>query len=101
MGRIYGRMCRYSRLMGVRGKASQTPYEYAAVLEESIPSGAPMVEHIASLYVRDRFAPRGLDPSGEQQADGAWKTLRPLMRRELVRRVPVLLRSRLRWRRPR
>jgi transglutaminase-like putative cysteine protease len=101
VGRIYRRMCRYSRLMGVRGKASQTPYEYAAVLEENIPSGAPMVERIASLYVRDRFAPGGLDPSGEEQADGAWKGLRPLMRRELVRRVPVLLRSRLRWRWPR
>ena len=98
VGRIYGRMCQYARLMGVGGEASQTPYEYASVLGESMPSGAPMVDHIATLYVQDRFAPHGVDPAGEQEADAAWKKLRPLMRREFVRRVPVLLRSRLRWR---
>ncbi|NIN69392.1 MAG: hypothetical protein GTO63_32850 [Anaerolineae bacterium] len=101
VGRIYGRMCQYARFMGVGAEASQTPYEYASVLGESMPSGAPMVEHIATLYVQDRFAPHGVDLVGEQEADGAWRKLRPLMRRELVRRVPVLLRSRLRWHRRR
>jgi transglutaminase-like putative cysteine protease len=100
-GRIYGRMCRYARLMGLGGEVFQTPYEYASVLAESIPSAAPLVEQIAAVYVRDRFARGGVDPAGEQEADGAWKNLRPLMRRELVRRVPVLLGSRLRWRRDR
>jgi hypothetical protein len=92
---IYGRMCLCGRLIGARAEAWQTPHEYAAVLAESIPPGARLVERIADLYVRDRFSPRGVGPKEEQEAEGAWKVLRPIIWRALTGRGLFLVRSQL------
>ena len=98
---IYRRMCIHGRVLGVRGEASQTPYEYATVLAARVPHGAEQVEQIAALYVRDRFAVSGAGVAEEQEAEGAWRALRPLMWREFVRRVPAFVRSRVPVRRTR
>lgn len=96
--RVYQLMCSYARVLGVRGEFYQTPYEYAAVLASRVPSGAPQVERITGLYVRERFAPHVPGVPEEEAAEEAWRELRPLVRREFLRRVPGLVRSYLRWR---
>jgi transglutaminase-like putative cysteine protease len=96
--RAYRLMCSYARFLGVRGEFYQTPNEYAVVLAERIPSGASHVEHITALFVQERFAPHATGLSEEQAAQEAWRELRMIMARELLRRAPRRLRSSLRWR---
>ena len=71
------------------------------MLAAQVPHGAEQVEQIAGLYVRDRFTLSGAGVAEEQEAEGAWRALRPLMWREFVRRVPAFLRSRVPVRRTR
>jgi hypothetical protein len=99
VGRVYARMCRYTRLSGVRGEAHDTPYEYASIVGQHIPRSAPHVEEIAGIFVRDKFGPRGGVRGGQHAAEQAWKELRPLVLRRAVDRIPELVRSALRWRR--
>ncbi len=96
IGRVYGRMCRYARLMGVTGRAHYTPYEYASLVAQRLPASAPQVGQIADLFVRDQFAQGAVGPADEQNAKRAWGMLRPSMFRALLRRLPELLRSSVR-----
>lgn len=95
----YRLMCSYARLLGVGGEFYQTPNEYALVLARLIPSGTRQIEHITALYVQERFGPCATGAREEQGAQEAWRELRPVMRREWLRRVPRLVRGSLRWRR--
>jgi transglutaminase-like putative cysteine protease len=97
-GSYYASMCTYGRLMGVEGELCQTPYEYALALGSHIPQGARQVERITSLYVQERFSRRIEGPGHEGEAEEAWRRLRSLLRREIVRRIPRMVRS-LCWRR--
>jgi transglutaminase-like putative cysteine protease len=91
-GRAYRGVCTYGRLIGVRAEASQTPYEYARELAQSVPAATQPAERIAEVYVRDRFGPRGIDPAEEEEAQALWRKLRPVMQRALMRRIFLLLR---------
>lgn len=93
IGRVYGRMCKYARLVGVTGYVHHTPYEYASLVSQRLPASAPQVGQIADLYVRDQFAQRSVSPEDEQTAKQAWGILRPSMFRALLRRLPELVRS--------
>lgn len=95
----YRMMCRYARLLGAGGEAHQTPYEYASLLGTRFPAAASQAERIARLYMRDRFGSPAARPPDEQEAEEAWRELRPVLRHELLRRVAGVVRGALRWRR--
>jgi transglutaminase-like putative cysteine protease len=99
VGRIYRRMCGYARLAGAKGEAHQTPYEYAALVAQRIPQTTPYVQQIATVFVRDQFGPPKVTREEEMAAEQAWGTLRPIVLRRLVGRMPELALSALRWRR--
>ena len=99
VGRIYRRMCDYTRLAGAKGEAHQTPYEYAALVAQRIPQTTPYVQQIATVFVRDRFGPPKVTREEEMAAEEAWGTLRPIVLRRLVARMPGVVLSALRWRR--
>jgi hypothetical protein len=99
VGWIYRRMCDYTRLAGAKGAAHQTPYEYAALVAQRIPQATPYVQQIATVFVRDRFGPPKVTREEEMAAERAWGTLRPMLLRRLVGRMPELALSALRWRR--
>jgi transglutaminase-like putative cysteine protease len=101
IGKVYRRMCSYARLLGVPGRADQTPYEYETMVTERFPASALQVGMIAELYVRDRFGAAGASPADEAAARQAWRALRVAMLAAFLRRGPQVVRSRLRvdWRR--
>lgn len=94
----YQKMCRHACLLGVRGKYYQTPYEYALVLGTEFPQGARQVRRITGRYVRERFALHSGGVQDGREVEEAWRELRYLLRRELVRRVARLVRDRFSWR---
>jgi transglutaminase-like putative cysteine protease len=99
VGRIYRRMCDYTRLAGAKGASHQTPYEYAALVAQRIPQTTPYVQQIATIFVRDRFGPPTVTREEEMAAERAWGTLRPMLLRRLVGGMPELALSALRRRR--
>ncbi len=95
VGKVYRRMCGYARLLGLKGQPSQTPYEYATLVAQRLPQGAPRIECIAELFVRDQFDCRAVSRAEEEAAREAWSALRSLVWRRLPGRIPELLRSAL------
>jgi transglutaminase-like putative cysteine protease len=96
LDRLYGRMCGYARLLGVKAHASQTPYEYASLLCQRLPQSAELqVRRIVELFVRDRFEREGISRWEQQEAEEYWTALRPLMWQRVVRRIPGLMLSAL------
>ena len=91
-GTYYASMCTYGRLLGVKGELCQTPYEYALALGRQIPQGARQVDRITSLYVQERFARHVQGSRHQQEAEEAWRRLRSLLRSEIVRRIPRMVR---------
>jgi len=88
--RVYERLCSFARRLGIQFQRHQTPYEYAAALSTVIPEGQDPVQRITDLYVRERFS--GREVSG-QEAEEAWRGLRPILwRRWLQRRLEKLQR---------
>lgn len=88
--RVYERLCNYACRLGIEYRRHQTPYEYAAALITALPEGQLPVQRIADLYVRERFS--GREVSG-QEAEEAWRGLRPILwRRWLQRKLERLQR---------
>jgi len=81
--RVYERLCRFARRLGIKLQQHQTPYEYAAALITAVPEGQDPVQRIADLYVRERFS--GREVSG-QEAGEAWQSLRPILWRSWLQR---------------
>lgn len=83
--RVYERLCGFARRLGIEFQRHQTPYEYAAALITALPEGQGPVQRITDLYVMERFSGREV---GEQEAEKAWRGLRPILwRRWLQRRL--------------
>jgi transglutaminase-like putative cysteine protease len=93
--KIYRRLCRFTRLLGIRGQPSQTPYEYAEVVAERLPEIAAGAGRIVQLFVRDQFDHRGAGLVGQQEAMHEWTGVRPLLWRRLPRRALEVMRSAL------
>jgi transglutaminase-like putative cysteine protease len=74
--KVYARMVRLGRLLRVREKETQTPYEYAEELSAEVPLGRRPIHRIAELFVQDRFSPR---PANEGASVVAWHELRSRM----------------------
>ncbi|MEE8163296.1 MAG: DUF4129 domain-containing protein, partial [Anaerolineae bacterium] len=97
--RVYERLCNYARRLGIKYRRHQTPYEYAAALITAVPEGQGPVQRIADLYVRERFSGTVLDGTVQgrevsgQDAEEAWRRLRPILwRRWLQRKLERLQR---------
>lgn len=86
--RVYERLGSFARRLGINYQEHQTPYEYAAALITALPEGQVPVQCITDLYVRERFSGREV---GGQEAEEAWRGLRPILwRRWLQRRLERL-----------
>lgn len=82
------------RLFHLSPLAHQTPYEYAAVVNDALGREQPAVEQIADYYVQERFG--GKTVPGEQ-IEKIWsKTWPGLIRRRIEQRVEAVQRI---WRR--
>lgn len=81
--RVYQKLCDFARRLGIEFQRHQTPYEYAAALMTALPEGRGLVWRITHLYVRERFS--GREASGEE-AEEAWRGLRPILWRRWVQR---------------
>lgn len=97
--RVYERLCNYACRLGIEYRRHQTPYEYAAALITALPEGQLPVQRIADLYVRERFSGTVLDGTVQgrevsgQDAEEAWRRLRPILwRRWLQRKLERLQR---------
>ena len=87
---IFGRMATLANWAGISPKRSQTPYEYAQMLSESVPESAVTIERLGDIYVRERWA----DPSSAEhprrngevnELPGLWGTLQPKLFRYVLR----------------
>lgn len=96
---VFGRMSTLANWAGISPKRSQTPYEYAHTLSETVPDSAVTIERLGDIYVRDRWAdpasadhPRRTGEVGE--LTGLWGTLQPrlflyvLRHPHFLRKVP-------------
>jgi len=92
---VYERLCSFARRLGIEFQRHQTPYEYAAALSTVIPEGQDPVQRITDLYVRERFS--GREVSG-QEAEEAWRGLKPILWRRWLRRGLEKLQQRTRSR---
>ena len=89
--RVYERLGSFARRLGINYQEHQTPYEYAAALITALPEGQVPVQCITDLYVRERFSGREV---GGQEAEEAWRGLRPILWRRWLQRSLERLQSR-------
>jgi hypothetical protein len=83
---LYERMTRLARLIGVRDAPSQTPYEYADTLGQTVPQGQPDIQQIAEVYVRERFSGREITAEESQTLVATWRRLRQTLVNNLFAR---------------
>jgi transglutaminase-like putative cysteine protease len=89
--RVYERLSSFARRLGIKYQEHQTPYEYAAALITALPEGQGPVQRITDLYVMERFSGREV---GGQEAEEAWRGLRPILWRHWLQRSLEKLQSR-------
>jgi transglutaminase-like putative cysteine protease len=82
--RIYERMVAYAPWLGCPYSPHQTPYEYAAILSQTLPAGREQVHTITRMYVLEKFARR---PGDSEIARRAWQEIHPLLLRYVLRRM--------------
>jgi len=91
----YGQFRRLARWAGLSGRASQTPFEYTAWLEQRYPGTGRMVRPITECYVQGAYSGKEPGPEELARASKAWDQLRrPLARRVFLRGV-IAARERL------
>lgn len=73
-----------TRLLNIRPLAHQTPVEFADSVSISVPKGRRAIEHIAELYVRERFGAKSVPA---EDAELAWRETRPLLWQRWRQRV--------------
>ncbi len=95
--RSYRAMGTYGRLLGVRGQASHTPYEYATLLAEQVPERMLDIRRIATLYVQNRFSRHGIGSVEEEAARETWRRVRRTLWGKVPGRVVQIGRRALKW----
>jgi transglutaminase-like putative cysteine protease len=92
----YGQFRRLAAWGGLGGRPSQTPYEYAAWLEQRFPGSEEVVRPITDVYVQGTYSGQEPGPEALATASAAWDQVRgPLSRRVLLRGV-IAARAQLR-----
>jgi hypothetical protein len=64
------------RLLHIGPLSHQTPYEYAGVVGQAMPSGREAVTRIAGLYVEERFGGKIVS---DRDVEVAWQEVRPAL----------------------
>jgi hypothetical protein len=99
--RLYERLDRWATWVGLGRKPSQTPFEHAAMLSQTVPEGAVPIQRITATYVHEQFSPVAVPPAELSALSGEWLKLQPVLRRywnDYRARLPVLERFKpVRW----
>jgi len=77
---FYLAMIRRGGEQGVPRKPSQTPAEYAAALENALPSTEKDVDSITESFVEARYSRREVDGRDADMAKAAWGRIRAALR---------------------
>lgn len=85
---IYARLCRVAGLLGSPPAVWQTPYEYTFTLSKRFPEAAAALQHIADLFVRERWAApqQAPEPIEERNLAHLWPRLRNMILRSPLKR---------------
>lgn len=83
---LFTRLVRIGKLTGVRTNGTTTPREYASAFSRSVPAAGPPVKRIVQAYEMDQYGPEGVDEGGLERAKVAWRQVRSLVPRMLLRR---------------
>ena len=73
---FYLTMLRRAGEHGLRRDLSQTPFEYAAKLEEEIPSADQDIDSLTQAFVHARYSRREIDSSEANAVKAAWDRIR-------------------------
>lgn len=92
-GTLFRRMVLYSRLLGVKPQATQTPTEYANLLVEEVPEAKEGAFRLAQLYLQERFSREGLTSLEKMEAHAIWEGLSRAISQRLPARICQLLGS--------
>ncbi len=79
--RLYERLERWSERVGLERRPSQTPFEHAVVLSQTVPEGAAPIQRITTTYVREQFSQTPVPPAELGALSGEWLTLQPVLKR--------------------
>lgn len=83
--RSYGRLERWASWVGVLFRPIYTPYERADMLISAVPEGRSSIRNLTQFYVLREFSP-GREDEDSHDTVNEWRTLRPLLLRQSLRR---------------
>jgi len=72
----YARLMAGGRWLSCPLSAGQTPHQYAQELARVVPQAQALIQHLAGLYVAERFGQRRVR---HEEAETAWRDLRPFL----------------------
>jgi len=90
---LFRRMVLYSRLLGLKPQATQTPTEYANLVVEEVPEAKEGALRLAELYLQEWFSREGLTSLERMEAYAIWKGLRRAISQRLPARIYQLMGS--------
>jgi len=91
--RLFRRMVLYSRGLGLKPQATQTPTEYATLLVEEVPEAKEGAFPLAQLYLQEQFSREGLTSLEKMEAYAVWEGLSRAISQRLPARIYQLLGS--------
>jgi transglutaminase-like putative cysteine protease len=95
VARLFDLLPSWAGRLHVPWPASHTPLEHAQALGAAVPAAAPQADHLAQLYVAQRYGRQDLPQDSLVAAAEDWRVLRPaLWRRWLLDLAPVKRRQR-------
>jgi hypothetical protein len=97
VARVYEQVRRLGGLLGESHDEHQTPEEYGESLSRKVAGAGDQIRRLMALYVKQRFARKGLSAEEETEAGTIWRGLRG----RLLRAALWLRRPRRRKRSPR
>jgi hypothetical protein len=83
---LFTRLKRVGALGGVSASQSTTPREYATSFSRSVPSAGPAARRIVQVYELDQYGPEQADDGRLAAAREAWRQVRSLVPKILLRR---------------
>ncbi|NOZ72679.1 MAG: transglutaminase domain-containing protein [Chloroflexi bacterium] len=83
--RLWHKLMRWCRRLGISPSPSLTPYEQAALMRQTLPQAGAKITTIAELYARDLYSPYEITPTDASEAQLSWLELRPLLWKRWLR----------------
>ncbi len=77
---FYLAMVRRGEEQGLRRKPSQTPSEYAATLEQALPSAGEDIDALTAAFVEARYSRQAVDRGKAQLVKATWERIRRALR---------------------